>query len=333
MTPDAPHRDRRVSVIVPCYNAAAFVEQAVSRLLDQVGVDIEIVVVDDGSTDATADIASGLAARHPEVVFIALDENSGVAAAREAAVAAATADYIWFVDADDEWPVDAAATMRSVAWEHRADIVCAGAAVIAEGRAPKPVGSPPPGTTSTGPEAFRRLLTGDITGHLWNKLFRRDLMERIEFTRIRQHSDQAMVAQALSRAEIVAYTPHEVYRYVLRSGSIIRSGSQRADSLRSVAKVVARCQAYIDATRLRSPDYLYYRARYSVLARLKDATSGAYHDERRRTLVKEARGDMSLAQWSALLRRRDATRLTLYSLGWASPPLYARILDRFGGRL
>jgi hypothetical protein len=91
--------------------------------------------------------------------------------------------------------------------------------------------------------------------------------------------------------------------------------------------------AGIDATRLRSSEFLYYRARYSVLARLKDATSGAYSDQQRRALVREAHGEMSLAQWGALVRRRDATRLALYSLGWVSPSLYARTLDRFGGRL
>ena len=333
MTFPAAERAPRVSAIVPCYNAAEFVEDAVARLLAQQAIALEVIVVDDGSADETAALASALAAQHPEVTFVALPENQGVAAAREAAVAAATAEYVWFVDADDEWPSDAAATLLAAAETWEADIVCAAATVVAPGRDDKPVGSLPEGPSSSGPEAFRHLLTGRLTGHLWNKLFRRTLLERIDFTRIRQHSDQAMVAQALSQAGVVAYTHREVYRYLLRSGSIIRSGSQRADSLRSVGLVVARCMARIDATELRSTEYLYYRARYSVLARLKDATSGAYPDGRRRDLVKEARGEMSLGQWGALLRRRDATRLTLYTLGWASPPLYARTLDRFGGRL
>ena len=324
-----PAEGHRVSAIVPCFNAAGFVEAAVTRLLAQTGVELEIVVVDDGSTDATAEIAARLAERHPEVVFVPLGENRGVAAA----VGAATGEFVWFVDADDDWPDDAAAEMLAAALENAADVVCARASVVSDGRDPKPVGSLPAVAVATGREAFRLLLTGRVTGHLWNKLFRRDLLARIDFTRIRQHSDQAMVAQALSRATTVAFSPHEVYRYVLRSGSIIRSGSQRADSLRSVGRVVARCAASIDATQLRSTDFLYYRARYSVLARLKDATSGAYDGDRRRELVREARGEMTLAQWSALLRRRDATRLTLYTLGWASPALYARTLDRFGGRL
>ena len=333
MTAAAQSTDRRISAIVPCYNAADFVERAVTRLLAQTGVEIEIVVVDDGSTDATAEIARGLAERHPEVIFVALKENGGVAAAREAAVAAATADYVWFVDADDDWPDDAAAKLLSAAQRWGADVVCAKATVVAEGRDPKPVGSLPDEATSSGHEAFRLLLTGRLTGHLWNKLFRRSLLDRIDFTRIRQHSDQAMVAQALAQAKIVAYAPHEVYRYILRGGSIIRSGSQRSDSLRSVQKIVAKSMAGIDATELRGTDFLYYRARYSILARLKDATSGAYPDHQRRALVKEARGEMSLAQWGALLRRRDWTRLALYTLGWISPPLYARTLDRFGGRI
>ncbi|MDY0910382.1 glycosyltransferase family 2 protein [Microbacterium sp. CFBP9034] len=325
--------ERAVSVIVPCFNAEDFVESAVERLLLQSDVDIQIVIVDDGSSDGTAAIAARLAEAHSEVAFVALPRNQGVAAARRAAVTAASADYVWFVDADDEWAPDAARAMLTAAIEHDADVVCAKATVVAEQRGPKPVGALPAVATTSGAAAFRMLLTGELTGHLWNKLFRRDLLDRIEFTPIRQHSDQAMVAQALSRATTVAYLPKEVYTYRLRTGSIIRSGARRADSLRTLGTVVGRCMAAIDATALRSTEYLYYRARYGALARLKDATSGAYLARDAEALVREVRGDMSIAQWWALVRRRDATRIALYTLGWASPNAYARTLDRFGGRL
>ncbi len=214
-----------------------------------------------------------------------------------------------------------------------ADVVCAGATVHADGRSDRPVGSLPDQDLLTGAAALRGLLVGDITGHLWNKLFRRDLLGRITFTRIRQHSDQAMVAQALVEADRVAILRRSVYTYRLRAGSIIRSGSKRADSLRELAAVVTSCVARVDERALHGREYLYYRARFSTLSRLKDATSGAYAAPERAALVKEVRGQMSLRQLGALVRRGDATRTAIYTIGWLTPRGYEVVLDRAGGRL
>lgn len=322
-----------VSVVLPCFNASEYVESAVTRLLAQQDVALEIIAVDDASTDGTAAIIERLAAADDRVHAVLFAENAGVAAAREAAVDAATGTYVWFVDADDDWPLDAAAALAAAAVDQDADVVCAGATVQAEGRPDRPVGSLPAKPLLGGREALRELLVGGITGHLWNKLFRRDLLGRITFTRIRQHSDQAMVAQALVEADRVAILPRSVYTYRLREGSIIRSGSKRADSLRQLGDVIASCVARVDARALHSRDYLYYRARFSTLSRLKDATSGAYAENERTALVKEIRGQMSLRQLGALVRRGDATRTAIYTMGWLTPRAYEVVLERAGGRL
>jgi len=323
----------RVSVVLPCYNAAEFVEDAVERLLAQEDVDLEIVAVDDASTDDTGGILTALSKKHDRVTSLLLERNGGVAAAREAAVRAATGAYVWFVDADDEWPSDAASALVATATEQDADVVCAEATVVAEGHPVKPVGALPDEPLLSGAEALRALLVGDITGHLWNKLFRRELLGRISFTRIRQHSDQAMVAQALVEAERVAMLYRSVYTYRLRAGSIIRSGAKRAESLRELGGVIESCVARVDKRALGGVDYLYYRARYSVLSRLKDATSGAYGADERSALVKEIRREMSLRQLAALARRRDSRRFAIYTIGWITPRGYGAVLDRAGGRL
>ncbi|GAA1944284.1 glycosyltransferase family 2 protein [Microbacterium deminutum] len=322
-----------VSIVLPCYNASEYVESAVQRLLAQQDVDLEIIVVDDASTDGTRGIIKRLAEKEDRVHAVLLTRNGGVAAAREAAVDAATGTYVWFVDADDSWPEDSASALAAAALEHGADVVCAGATVHAEGRPDRPVGTLPDEPVLTGAEALRELLVGGITGHLWNKLFRRDLLGRITFTRIRQHSDQAMVAQSLVEADRVAILPRSVYTYRLREGSVIRSGSKRADSLRQLGDVMASCVARVDARELRGKHYLYYRARFSTLSRLKDATSGAYTEHERSALVKEIRGQMSLRQLGALVRRGDATRTAIYTMGWLTPRAYELVLDRAGGRL
>jgi glycosyltransferase involved in cell wall biosynthesis len=317
-----------VSVVVPCYDVAAFLEAAVHRLLRQTHEDLEIVLVDDGSKDGTGDLVRELAQRHPRVVGLS-QPNAGVAAARETAVRAARGEHVWFVDADDDWPDEAVAVLLAAAESTGADVVCAAAAYrFPDGRV-RPVGEAFSGVLDPG-EAFRRFLTGRITGHLWNKLVRRELASSIVFTRSRHHSDQAMVAQLLAGATRVAGVETSVYRYVLRTGSIIRSGTPRSASLETVGAVVRSCAERLGLQD--SVEYRYYVARYALLSRLKDATSGAYPPEEAARLTRRIRSEISVGELAALWRRGDRRRFALLAAGRWSPPLYRSVMRRGGAR-
>jgi glycosyltransferase involved in cell wall biosynthesis len=95
----------RVSVIIPTYNAAEFIAEALDSVLAQTYDDLEVIVVDDGSQDSTADIVSEYAG-----VTLIRQSNSGAAAARNRALQEATGDYIAFLDADDLWLPDKTTT-------------------------------------------------------------------------------------------------------------------------------------------------------------------------------------------------------------------------------
>lgn len=103
-TPDQATPAPAVSVVVTCYNQADFIPRAVKSVLDQTARShiAEILVVDDGSTDNSARILSGLAAAHPLVTCVS-KPNGGAASARNAGIERASGDYIAFLDGDDEW--------------------------------------------------------------------------------------------------------------------------------------------------------------------------------------------------------------------------------------
>lgn len=90
----------KISVIVPCYNAGGFIGAALASIRRQRYVPLEIIVVDDGSTDALAERLTPLG---DDIVFLRQD-NRGPAAARNAGLKRASGDYIAFLDADDLWP-------------------------------------------------------------------------------------------------------------------------------------------------------------------------------------------------------------------------------------
>jgi glycosyltransferase involved in cell wall biosynthesis len=90
-----------VSVIIPTYNRAFCLNKAVNSVLGQKGIDTELIVVDDGSTDETEEILRPLADRG-RLILIS-QPNRGVAAARNAGIKRATGDYVAFLDSDDEY--------------------------------------------------------------------------------------------------------------------------------------------------------------------------------------------------------------------------------------
>ncbi len=92
----------RVSVIVPCYNAAAYLPAALASLLAQRPAVWEVIVIDDGSSDDSAAIAAGFGAP----VRCHRQDNQGIAAARNHGLRLAGGDWIAFLDADDLWPAD-----------------------------------------------------------------------------------------------------------------------------------------------------------------------------------------------------------------------------------
>ena len=279
-----------VSVIVPAYNAADFLNGAIERLLHQtIGADsaaIEIIVVDDGSTDATGQIGAEAAAAHPNVHFYRQERNGGVARARARAVAESHGEFLWFIDCDDDWADRALEKLVAAARSTSADVVVCGAEYVYPGRR-RPLAAPGLTAPITGAEAFRLLLDGELTGHLWNKLFRRTLTREIEFTPARVHSDLAMVAQLLATADRVAMISDVLYSYVVRGGSIIRSSPRRAESLLLVEQAVTTTAITLDTRIIGSNSYGYFRLRYVLLSGLKDALSGPYDPEEREEIIAE----------------------------------------------
>ena len=92
-----------VSVIVPSFNSQDHVAETIRSVLAQTMADLEIIAVDDASTDSTADVLAGLAAQDPRVTVLVQGENQGVARARNRGLEAARGRYIAYLDSDDQW--------------------------------------------------------------------------------------------------------------------------------------------------------------------------------------------------------------------------------------
>lgn len=99
-----------VSVIIPVYNVKPYLERCVQSVLDQTYKDLEIILVDDGSTDGSGEMCDQLA-NQTHCIRVIHQENQGLSAARNTGIREATGEYIVFLDSDDKWLIDDGLTM------------------------------------------------------------------------------------------------------------------------------------------------------------------------------------------------------------------------------
>lgn len=110
-----------ISVAMPCYNAAPHVEEAINSVLGQSYPHVELIVVDDGSTDGSTEILQRLASAYPERITLIYQNCGGPFAARNQALTHANGNYIAFLDAYDTWHPDALRLMHDALEANQAD--------------------------------------------------------------------------------------------------------------------------------------------------------------------------------------------------------------------
>lgn len=115
-----------ISVVMPCYNAAPYVSQAANSALDQTYGNVELIVVDDGSSDGSEAILAQLETDHPGKLQLLHTNHLGPYPARNAGLQRAQGDFIAFLDADDWWQPDTLEKLHSALSEHQADIAYCG---------------------------------------------------------------------------------------------------------------------------------------------------------------------------------------------------------------
>ena len=115
-----------ISVVMPCYNAAPYVEEAIECVLQQSYPHVELIIVDDGSSDASVQIITRLAAGSPSRITVLHQTNSGPYTARNHGLTHARGNFVAFLDADDTWHPDALNQLHAAMTETLADVAYCG---------------------------------------------------------------------------------------------------------------------------------------------------------------------------------------------------------------
>ncbi len=242
-----------VSVIMPLFNNEAFVDQAMSSVLAQTLDDIELIVVDNGSTDASRDVAARRAQADARVTL--LDEGRpGASAARNRALAAARGEFLAFVDADDFIEPSLLEKAVERARQAQADIVCFGHDHYYQDQDVYlyPVHPHVPGPCAPGDLGGRLLFAG--SPNAWSKLFRRSFVEgcseRFDES-LATAEDMLFTFTLMMRASRIAAVDELLYHYRKDvAGSLTNKGESRGiqtfDCLERLL-AVANATPHVDA--------------------------------------------------------------------------------------
>ena len=210
-----------ISVIVPLYDVESYLRKCLDSIVHQTYRNLEIILVDDGSTDQSGAICDEYANQDTRIKV--LHQNSaGVSVARNAGLDAAKGEYVLFVDSDDWIESETCAAALSIAKSKQADIVCFGYTETSPDGKEKTLKADSPGFVSKD-DLIRELIWGGgvIQTMLWNKLFSIRLFDHLRFVEGRVHEDIEIMPRLVFLSDTIYVTDHVFYHYVRRKhGSI-----------------------------------------------------------------------------------------------------------------
>ena len=223
-----PENSVLVSVIVPVYNGEGTIGRCLDSILAQSHANLEVLVIDDGSFDATREVVSAIAGFDPRIKLVT-KENGGVSSARNAGLDAMSGDYVAFVDSDDSIESDMIEVLLDACISTGSDVACCGFERMRDGIWVSQVEERQGWDILTREEYLLGVVgcsigSPPIGGYLCNKLFKCSLLHRVRLdTGLAVCEDLKAVAESSHRVDRACWVPRGLYRYTDTPGSATKS--------------------------------------------------------------------------------------------------------------
>lgn len=232
----------KFSVIVPVYNTEAYLEQCIASVMNQTYTQLELILIDDGSTDGSGAICDKYVEAYPQKIIAVHTVNQGPFPARIKGIRMASGDVLTFLDSDDSVREDTLELLVKCLEEETCDAVLFNTAKCG-GYPSKSIRYPFAGRKvfegETKKELYRKAALSQIPNSLCLKAVKRECMVLPEnwerFANVRHGEDLILSLYLLTNAEKIVYLDEELYYYREREGSLVHTFSPvRADSLKKV---------------------------------------------------------------------------------------------------
>jgi len=214
-----------ISVIIPVYNVEAHLKKCLDSVAAQTLSDIEIICVNDGSTDGCAKILQKFAEKDKRFTIIT-QKNQGLSVARNVGLARSSAKYIAYVDSDDFVHPEFLQKLYNTACEFKADIVgCNFAKIYSDESLPDLQNAKPKEYIPALPILLNR--KNFIHFNVWNKLYTRDIIAGIDFVAGIYFEDWVYNSCVFAKAQNFVWVDEKLYGYRISDNSIMRSRFNR----------------------------------------------------------------------------------------------------------
>ena len=241
-------QDPLVSVIVPVYNVEQFFERCINSIINQTYRNLEIILVDDGSTDTSGSLCDSYKTADKRITIMH-KKNGGLSSARNAGLDKMNGKYVMFIDSDDYIEPTAIELLMKNAKKTEADIViCDYYVSTKQGLIRNQY--PQKAFTVSGDDKYKYIADentynnyGVVSTVQWNKLFSSTIFNKLRFEPGKMHEDEFIIAEELSRAKIISYYLKPLYYYVQNKDSITHNFSpNRFDAIDAISRRITFCK-------------------------------------------------------------------------------------------
>lgn len=223
-----PDNKPLISILIPVYNVADYVEECIDSILKQVDAKTEIILMNDASTDNSFEVISAYG-QHSQISILSAPHNRGLSATRNALLPYASGEYIWFIDSDDVMSKGAYKQVLSVLKHKKVDVLCGDYYIWKPtkrtynkaflGKSNK--------IFSNKQESFLSNVIKNNSNHVWNKVFRKELIENISFQEGLKFEDIYYMTDLSAYAFTYSYKRCALIDYRERAGSIVQSMDEK----------------------------------------------------------------------------------------------------------
>lgn len=235
--------DPLITVVLPIYNVAKWLDTCIQSIVQQTYRNLQIILVDDGSTDESPTICERWAAKDNRINVVH-QQNAGLSAARNTGLRLRKGEYVCFVDSDDYVEHNYVERMLNTARAEQADmVVCNVWKEDENGDTPAEEADPGFETKTLTSRQYMIYAMQSSWKHIvaWNKLYRSEIWDDLTYPVGKIHEDEFVFAQLAVRCRRVACINDVLYHYVQHDGSI----TNEKYSIRNLDKIKALCQRFL----------------------------------------------------------------------------------------
>lgn len=313
---------KKISVIVPIYNAEKYIARCLDSILMQAKENVELVLINDGSTDRSEEIIKTYLGRYKSSIKYIKKQNDGVANTRNVGLEKATGDYIIFVDSDDYIDKDLFKNLEPY-MEKDIDIIKYKAIIETEQEEQIGQFEGPIFDVVTGEKAFSKLcFVDEMVDALWVYAYKRELFtkNKLKFIKDADHEDFGLIPLVILKANTFISTDIQGYHYVQSKNSVTRNDNYDKtvkkvfDTLIHYDNMVKQIESYKISEKAKEDVKIFYTN--SILLRVNHLQK-----EEKKKFIKE----IKKRKMTKNIKVRNAKQLLKRIMLKISIPLYLKI--------